>query len=158
MNDVVSLTATGFALIVSVFSAYVAWSSLKTAQQATRAGHIQNLFAVNQAALQHPELLIDVHGIDPGTPEREARALVYLSMILDGFQVAHDRVNRGNFSRMAAYMKLRGDSLRRFLAVPANAARWDIVKGRSYGDFEPGFVSAVDDLIAFERTLTAENC
>jgi len=48
-------------------------------------------------------------------------------------------------------MKIHGGSLRRFLAVPANRARWQTVRGHSHGDFEPGFVAAVDDRIAFEE-------
>jgi hypothetical protein len=116
---------------------------------------MQNLFTANQAALQYPELLIDVHGIDPAASAREARALVYLSILLDGFQEVHGRNHRGDFARMTRDMKVHGDSLRRFLAIPANRARWETVRDHSYGDFEPGFIAAVDDLIAFEENLTA---
>jgi hypothetical protein len=97
-----------------------------------------------------------VHGVDAGMSTREARALVYLSILLDGFQEVHSRHHGGNFRKMAHEMKLRGDSLRRFLAVPENAARWRIVRTCSYGDFEPEFADAVDDLIAYERRVAAE--
>jgi hypothetical protein len=155
VSNVLSLIVTGLALLISIFSSYVAWSSLKTAKAASRATIMQNLFTANQAALQYPELLIDVHGIDPATDAREARALVYMSILLDGFQEVHGRIHRGDFARMAREMKIHGDSLRRFLAVPANRARWEIVRDHAYGDFQPGFAAAVDDLIAFERNLTA---
>jgi hypothetical protein len=156
VNNVLSLIVTGLAVAISIFSSYVAWSSLKTTKAASRAASMQNLFTANQAALQYPELLIDVHGIDPATGLREARALVYLSILLDGFQDVHGRGNRGDFTKMARDMKMYGDSLRRFLAMPANRARWEIVKSHSYGDFEPGFIAAVDDLIAFEASLTVK--
>lgn len=57
---------------------------------------------------------------------------------------------------MAREMKIHGDSLRRFLAISVNRARWETVRDHSYGDFEPGFIAAVDDLIAFEENLTAK--
>jgi hypothetical protein len=120
-----------------------------------RAAYSQNFFAANQAALQHPELLIDVHGIDPATDVREARALVYLNLLLDGFAVANGRVYRRDFAEMARVMELEGDSLRRFLAIPANVARWDLLKERAYGDFNPDFIAAVDRLIAFEADLSS---
>ncbi|MER5602410.1 hypothetical protein [Streptomyces sp. NPDC002265] len=155
MSTVVSLVVAGLALAVSAFGSYVAWLSLETARNASRAGHIQNLFTANQAALQYPELLIDVHGIDPALPLREARALVYLSILLDGFQVAHGRHHRGDYAQMAELMKREGDSLRRVLAIPKNAERWPIVRDHSYGDFDQGFIAAIDDLIAHERNLAA---
>jgi hypothetical protein len=155
VDNVLSLIVTGVALLISVFSSYVAWSGLKTAKAAGRAAIMQNLFTANQAALQYPELLIDVHGIDPATDVREARALVYMSILLDGFQEVHGRIHRGDFVGMARHMMIHGDSLRRFLAVPANRARWHTVREQSYGDFEPGFVAAVDDLIAFEENPSA---
>jgi hypothetical protein len=153
--EVFSEVVAGLALLVSIFSSYAAWLSLSASRAAGRAASMQNLFTANGAALQYPELLVDVHGIDPATPAREARALVYLSILLDGFQEVHGRLQRGDFARMAALMKTHGDSLRRFLANPANAARWQIVRDHSYGDFEPGFIAAVDDLIGFEESLAA---
>jgi hypothetical protein len=156
MSNFVSIMVTFLALAVSIISSYIAWSGLKTAKAASRAATMQNLFIANQAALQYPELLIDVHGVDTGTSPREARALAYLSVLLDGFQEVHGRHHRGNFRKMAQEMKLRGDSLRRLLAVPENAARWGIVRTRSYGDFEPEFADAVDDLIAYERQAATE--
>jgi len=154
MSDPVSLVVTAVALTISVFSSYVAWVSLKIARQATRPGFIQNLFLANQSAMQYPELLVDVHGIDPTTSPREARALVYLNVVLDGFVTAAEIDYRGDFAKMARDLKLHGGSLRRFLARPENAARWAIVKSRSFGDFAPGFIAAVDELIAHEQRLT----
>jgi hypothetical protein len=153
VSDIVSLIVTGLALLVTVASSYVAWQALQTARAASRPSSMHNLFVANQAALQYPELLLDVHGIDPATAPREARALVYFSTLLDGFAEVHGRVYGGDFARMAQVMKRDGDSLRRFLAIPANAARWDIIRVHSYGDFEPGFAAAVDDLVAYERGL-----
>ncbi|MGW5059399.1 hypothetical protein ACWEQ2_19095 [Streptomyces sp. NPDC004096] len=155
VDNILPLTVTTVALLISIFSSYVAWSSLKTAKAASRAAIMQNLFTANQAALQYPELLVDVHGIDPATTVREARALVYMSILLDGFQEVHGRIHRGDFASMARHMKIHGDSLRRFLALPANRARWQIVRGHSYGDFEAGFAAALDDLITFEENLRA---
>lgn len=155
MNDMVSVAVAVLALILSLFSSYVAWSGLAVARAAGRAASMQNLFTANQAALQFPELLVDVHGVDPGTPPREARALVYLSVLLDGFQEVHRRNHRDDFAAMVREMKANGDSLRRFLALPENVARWEVVKRHQYGDFEPGFVDAVDDLIAYERSKRA---
>jgi hypothetical protein len=40
------------------------WLGLKIAGAAGRSASMQNLFTANQAALQFPELLIDVHGVD----------------------------------------------------------------------------------------------
>jgi hypothetical protein len=155
VNNVLSLIVTGLALPISILSSCVAWSSLKTAKAAGRAAIMQNLFTATQAALQYTELLIDVHGIDPAADVRETRTLVYMSILLDGFQEVHGRIFRGGFASMSRYMKIHGDSLRRFLAVPANRARWQTVRGHSSGDFQPGFVAAVDDLIAFEENLSA---
>jgi hypothetical protein len=62
---------------------------------------MHNLFIANQAAMQYPELLIDVHGIDPATTPREARALVYLSTVLDGFAEVNGRVYGGDLVKMA---------------------------------------------------------
>jgi hypothetical protein len=151
MNGTVPLIATGSALTVSVFSSVVAWWSLKWARTSGRAGYIQNLMFANRAALDFPELLIDVHGVDPATSAREARALVYLSTLLDGFWVAHHPRTDADCSRMVSRMKRDGDSLCRILAVPENAARWKIVRDRSYGDFEPRFIAAVEELIEWGR-------
>ncbi|GII26977.1 hypothetical protein [Planotetraspora mira] len=151
MNDALSISVTVAALVVAIVSAFIAWSSARTARLSSRAGHIQNLFLANQAALDHPELWMDVHGIPPETSEREARALVYLSVLLDGYLVAHDLRTGGDFDRMLREMKRDGDSLCRMLAIPENAARWEIVKNHSYGDFEPGFIAAVEALIAHEQ-------
>ncbi|GAA4555195.1 hypothetical protein [Planotetraspora kaengkrachanensis] len=156
MNDTVSISLTVAALVVAMVSAFIAWSSARTARASSRPGHIQNLFLANQAALDHPELWIDVHGIPAGTSERDARALVYLSILLDGYLVAHNLHVRGDFDRMLRYMKRDGDSLCRMLAIPENVARWEIVKKHSYGDFEPGFVAAVDALIAHEQAKRSD--
>jgi hypothetical protein len=153
MSNVLSVVLAMVALVLSLFSAYVAWSGLKTARAAGRPASMQNLFTANQAALQFPELLIDVHGVDPRNTLREARALAYFSIVLDGFQDVHGRRHGGDFAAMTQEMVTHGDSLRRFLSVPENARRWEVVKERSYGDFEPGFIKAVDDLIAYESSL-----
>jgi len=156
MNNAIPATVTALALVVSIFSSYVAWSGLKTAKAASRASRMQNLFTANQIALQHAELLIDVHGIDAATSLSEARALAYFSVLLDGFQEVHGRRHRGGFTRMTREMKLQDDSLRRFLAMPENVARWAVVRDHSYGDFEPAFADAVDDLIAYEKKLAVQ--
>jgi hypothetical protein len=102
VNDTVSLAVAGLALLVSVASSYVAWQSLQSTRAAGRPSSMHNLFIANQAAMQYPELLIDVHDIDPTTTPREARALVYLSTVLDGFAEVNGRVYGGDIVKMAA--------------------------------------------------------
>lgn len=103
-----------------------------------------------QALLATPQLLFDVHGLDPTTPPEEARNLAYLNLVLDAWQQYWGDTFKGDFSQATA-LGPRATYLHRLLAVPANIERWERMKSIFYGQAEGAFVAAIDAIIEQER-------
>jgi hypothetical protein len=71
-------------------------------------------------------------------------------MLLDSFQHFYYE-NDGDFTKMVEEMKSHSTFLNRILSVEENRRRWPILKDIYYGDFDSGFVTAVETLIAHEE-------
>ncbi len=106
----------------------------------------------NQASLANPKLLYAVHGLDQSIPPEEATNIAYFSLLLDGFQHFYGKLFEGSFEKMESELKKQSTFLNRILAFEANQQRFLIVKSLYYGDFDAGFVSAIESLIRFENS------
>ncbi len=151
LSAIIAIVAASFALQNArgaVRSAELAGRGL---ERANVLGLFNGFNAANQATLQNPELLYDVHGLDRSITLDEARSIAYLSVLLDAFQAFYDDLYGGDFSKMAADMKEQSTFLNKILAVPANEARWAVAKSIYYGDFDKSFVESVDALLQFEK-------
>ncbi|MBB5478545.1 hypothetical protein [Micromonospora parathelypteridis] len=150
------------AIVAATFALQNAKGAVRSAEIANRGlqrQNVANLFdgfnLANQATLDHPELLYEVHGLDRSVGLDEARSIAYLSVLLDAFQAFYDDLYDGDFARMATDMKARSTFLNRVLAVPANDSRWRVAQRIYYGDFDKSFIDAVNDIMAFEQGRSA---
>lgn len=158
MAALAALLSAVIAIAAAVFSLQNARGGVRSAEIASRALERTNVLSLfngfhtaNQATLQSPELLYDVHGLDRNITIEEARNIAYLSVLLDAFQSFYDDLYDGDFTRMAGDMKKQSTFLNKILSIPANEQRWKVAKNIYYGDFDAFFISAIDDLLQFEK-------
>ncbi len=122
----------GFSLISITIALY----SLYRAYQAGKAVKVQSLFSgfqqANQATIEHPFFLKDVHGLE-GLSEEEYKNIAYLSVLMDAFQ--HED-----------YEHKKTTFLDNIIAVPENKERWIIMKNIYYGEahFDKKFKDYID--------------
>lgn len=144
--------------VVAGLAAVFTWYQARVALHAVRQASLMRLFSTfdlaNQATLENTELLYSVHGLDRSVPPGEATNIAYLSQLLDGFQHFYSDKYGGRFEKMAAELRRSSVFLNRILRVPENQVRWAHLRGLYYGDFDKSFVTAIDDLISFERAAT----
>ena len=74
-------------------------------------------------------------------------------MLLDSFQHFYNEKYDGDFTKMVKEMKSHSTFLNRILTVAENKRRWDILKNIYYGDFDSGFVAAIDTLMPDEKHI-----
>ncbi|TNH30761.1 hypothetical protein FHG89_05790 [Micromonospora orduensis] len=164
--DVIAVVASALSAVVALIAARFALQNAKGALrsaeiagkglQRQNVAHLFQGFAVaNEATLEHPELLYEVHGLDRSVSLDEARSIAYLSVLLDAFQGFYDDLYDGDFARMATEMKGASTFLNKVLAVPANRDRWRVAQELYYGDFDRSFIDAVNDLLDFEQARAA---
>jgi len=123
----VSNMIAGIALIISLVSIWLAIKARKDAR-------IQALFSgfqqANQATIEHPSLLKDVHGLD--LTDNECRNIAYLSVLMDAFQHENADHSKTTF-------------LDKITSVPENKARWAEMKKVYYGSFDSQFIEKIDN-------------
>ena len=140
-------------------SAIFAYLQAQAAKRSLRQAYLLKLFATFDAASEstiiNPELLYSVHGLDRSVPIEEAKNIAYFSLLLDAFQHFYGEQCDGDFKKMAEEMKRNSTFLNRILAVPENRKRWQSLKQMYYGDFDRGFIEAIDSLLAAHEEKTA---
>lgn len=140
--------------VVAVGSAVIAWVQARVARGALKQAQLIHLFqgfdAASQTTLQHPDLLYEVHGLDRSIPSQEARAIAYLSVLLDGFQHFYGQEYNGDYTKLVEAMREHSTFLNRILGVAANRKRWPRLKELYYGEFDRGFVDAVESIMVDE--------
>ncbi len=122
-----SIIFAGLALIFSLISIGLAIKAHKEAR-------IQALFSgfqqANQATIEHPSLLKEVHGLN--LTINECRNIAYLSVLMDAFQHEDENHSETTF-------------LDKITAVPENKDRWSEMKNIYYGSFDSQFIKKIDN-------------
>jgi hypothetical protein len=140
--------------VISAASAAFALSQAHSARRQLRQLQVLQLFdrfdSANRATLDFPDLLRSVHGLPESIPMEEARAIAYLSALLDAFQHFYGHLYKSDFGRMVKDMSERSNFLTRILAHPANRARWARMKELYYGEFDRAFVDAIETVLTDE--------
>lgn len=144
-------SSTWLSVIGAVISLVAALYAALALRQARLARLYSSFDLANQAALAQTDLLYEVHGLDRGISEEEARYIIYLSTLLDGYQNYWSDIFGGRFSQAARKLKRESTFLNRVLAVPANQRRWETMKTLFYGEFDREFVKAIDAIVAHEK-------
>lgn len=151
MADIIAIIGTVMALAAAVF----AYIQARAAESSLRQAQLLNLFGsfdvASERTIANPELLYSVHGLSRNVPIEEARNIAYLSLLLDSFQHFYNEKYDGDFTKMVLEMKSCSTFLNRILTVAENKSRWDILKNIYYGDFDSGFVAAIEALMADEN-------
>ncbi len=115
-----------FALIISLFSIWLTAKVRKDMQT-------QNLFSgfsqANQATIDHPAILKDVHGLK--VSYNECRNIAYLSILMDAFQHENSNYQQTTF-------------LDKITSIPENEKRWAKMKEIYYGEFDSKFIQKID--------------
>lgn len=146
--------------IIAAVSVIFAYFQTRAAKEAIRQASLLGLFGTfdraSEATLHSPELLFEVHGLPHSLGEDEARRIAYLSLLLDGFQHFYGQLYAGDYTKMVEELKQRSVFLNRILRVKGNKTRWDQLKHIYYGDFDSGFLSAIDALFEHELQTQAE--
>jgi hypothetical protein len=73
-------------------------------------------------------------------------------MLLDAFQHFYYELYDGDFTKMVEEMTSRSTFLNRVLSSAENRRRRDTLKSIYYGDFDTGFVTAIETLMDHEES------
>ena len=142
-------------VLTAVISAWSVWTAHKSLQLA----NLQNLFgafdAANKMTFDHPGLLKSVHGLPDEIDDDEARKIVYLSVLMDSLQHHYGQKYSDDYSKMEAELRGKSNFFSRVLSVKENHARWERLKPVYYGEFDKGFLDAVDALIVSAKSKTS---
>ena len=156
VETIISVVAAVIALAAAGFTAWQA----NVAKKALMQTGLNNFFAsfdqANQAALEAPEILYDVHGLSREIPTGEVRNLVYLSILLDGYQHYWSDQLNSNMEKAADMLKKESTFLNRILAIPENQERWEKMKTIFYGDFDKPFIRVIDEIIEHEKRTSGQ--
>ncbi len=151
MTNIISIIVNLVTIAVAVF----AFIQARAAERSLRQAQLLKLFGsfdvASQSTIANPELLYSVHGLSRDVPIEEARNIAYLSMLLDAFQHFYYETYDGDFTKMVKEMKSHSTFLNRILSVAENKNRWRTLKSIYYGDFDSGFIAAVEALMADEK-------
>ena len=155
MTDIIAIIGTLATLIgtlVAIAAAVIASIQARAAERSLHQAQLLKLFGsfdvASESTIANPELLYSVHGLSKDVPIEEARNIAYLSMLLDSFQHFYSEKYDGDFTKMVKEMKSQSTFLNRILTVEENKLRWQILKKIYYGDFDSGFVAAIETLMA----------
>jgi hypothetical protein len=152
----IALVSTLITLAATVF----AWRTAKAARDSMRQQSLQKLFSTfdlaSQASLAKPQLLYAVHGLDDSIPIDEATNIAYFSLLMDGFQHFYGQEFNGDFEKMERELKAKPTFLNKLLSISANQDRWQVLKKLYYGNYDLGFLGAVDGIIRFQRSHAAD--
>jgi len=147
-------------VVVALFAAIFAWTQAAAARRALRQSEsalaharvsflFQGFDQASVMTLQYPSLLYDVHGLDPSVSEREARAVAYLSLLLDNFDAHYRELHKDDYAGLVEALDDQRSFLHQVLSVPANRRRWLQLKKLYYGpEFDREFTNAIDTVIA----------
>lgn len=144
--------------IIAAVSVIFAYFQTRAAKKAVKQASLLGLFGTfdraNDATLQNPDLLFEVHGLPTNIDKDEARRIAYFSLLLDGFQHYYGQLYDGDFSAMENDLKRKSVFLNRIVGVERNKERWEQLKPIYYGDFDSKFMNAIDNL--FEHELSTK--
>ncbi len=150
-TDIVTYLGVLIAIASAIFTFFQARAAKRSIQQAHLAKFFGSLDMASQTTIINPDILYSVHGLSKDIPIEEARNIAYLSMLLDSFQHFYGEHYENNFEKMTEDMKKQSTFLNRVLTVEENVKRWGIIKNLYYGDFDTGFIAAIDELIKYGR-------
>jgi len=150
MEIVVGIIGTLVALASAVFAYFQAQAAKHSLRQASRLRFFSAFDLANQLCVENPDLLRSVHGVNLDT--QEAQNVAYLSLLLDAFQHYYGEKYDHDFKVMEAKLKKQSSFLNNILSLPQNQQRWLELKKLYYGDFDSGFISAVEALIEYENS------
>ncbi len=120
-------------------------------EQTSRIRLFSTFDLASQVTIERPELLMSVHGLSNSVSIDEARCIAYFSLLLDAFEHFYGEKYDCDFDKMKADIITESNFLNRLLLVPANHKRWEYLKTLYFGDFDSGFVKAIEDLIEYQK-------
>src|SRR4030042_2146646 len=153
MTEIIAIIGTLIALAAAVFAYIQALAAKRSLRQAQLLNLFGSFDVASESTIANPELLYSVHGLSRNVPIEEARNIAYLSLLLDSFQHFYNEKYDGDFTKMVKEMKSHSTFLNRILTVAENKRRWDFIKNIYYGDFDSGFVAAIDTLMPDEKHI-----
>lgn len=158
LADIITVLGIIVAMASAIFAYFQARAAKRSLHQAYLAKFFGSLDTASQNTIVNPELLYSVHGLNRDVPIEEARNIAYLSMLLDSFQHFYGEQYQGDYTKMVTDMRTRSTFLNRILTVEENIHRWQTLRDIYYGDFDGGFIAAIDSLISDgkQRIATAE--
>lgn len=139
------------AIIIAVISAVIAYKQSVIAKQALKDASLLSLFSgferANQATIDDPNLLIEVHGLKE---DNDLKNIAYLSSLMDSFQHYYAKEYNGNYNKL---LTEKSTFLNKLIKVKKNFTRWEKLKSIYYGDsdFDRGFIKVIDTLFRDER-------
>ncbi len=149
MEIIVGIIGTLVALASAIFAYFQAQAAKHSLRQASQLRFFSTFDLANQLCVENPELLRSVHGVNIDT--QEAQNVAYLSLLLDAFQHYYGEKYERDFKVMESKLKQQSSFLNNILSVPQNQQRWLELKKLYYGDFDSGFIRAVEALIEHEN-------
>lgn len=153
MTDIIAIIAALAAIAAAVYASIQARAAERSLRQAQLLKLFGSFDVASESTIANPEFLYSVHGLSRDVPIEEARNIAYLSLLLDAFQHFYYEHCDGDFTKMVTEMKSQSTFLNRILTVAENKDRWDILKNIYYGDFDSGFIAAIETLIAHEKHM-----
>lgn len=147
--NIVILTTSVLAIVIAVVGNILSYRAMTEARRERLFGAFDQ---ASQMSIQNPSLMRLVHGLPDTVSSDEASAIAYLSLLLDGFQHFYGPKDGNKFEVMLNEMSKNSTFLNRITMVPGNRSRWEVIKKTYYGDFDNGFVRAVDELFDRGRT------
>lgn len=148
MTDIIAIIGALIAFAAAVFAYIQALAAKRSLRQAQLLKLFGSFDMASESTIANPDLLYSVHGLSRDVPIEEARNIAYLSMLLDSFQHFYYEKYNSDFTKMVEEMKSQSTFLNRLLTVEENRRRWPILKKIYYGDFDSGFVAAIEALMA----------
>jgi hypothetical protein len=150
-QTVITYVSTVAAIGAALFAYYQAKRAGEAIRQASLLGLFGSFDRANEATLENPDLLRSVHGLAEDVDDEEAKRIVYLSILMDGFQHYYSQLYSDDFGKMEKELKKNSVFLNRILRVSANKERWERMKEIYYGDFDSDFLGAIDRLFRHEE-------
>lgn len=161
--DILSSFIALLAVVVSI------WSLYRSSQSSSTSGLFGTFNLASQLTFEDPMAMRDIHGLPDDISDREARAIVTLNVILDGYQhykaeqyrrfsykdiLGFPNISKSaiNYSKIEQSLKTNSEYINRLMALPANVERWQLIKQVYYGSFDEDFVQLIDAIVHCEAT------
>ncbi len=144
-----------FALFASIFAQSYSASARRSMEQAQQSKVFTSLDRAGHLLVNHPRLLVSVHGLDPAVlqelGEEEAASTAYLFLLLNGFRQYYDERFNGNFAKMERQLRKRPSALNTLLRVKDNQRRLTQITAMYADGADEGFIKTLKRLVEHEN-------